>query len=689
MKKNGLFRYLERVAQNKGQLIFLITAFTFYLTILSIVFGVSSNIIDEYLKTDTNQHYEFRKIEDLVRFPIEQYDLLNKSANDARKLDLSKEDYLTKEFRVIDLTVTEFDNRIHNDLQSLLLKCDLGGKLGKQYLVRNIEKSKSLLATEVAIRQGYLERKVNVGFPEFALYYMLPICDEANNAVLVKSDLDQKRPKDELYSELLTETQNIWVNNPTCQPRITASRFDLMIEKLSGEIMKEDKNSEIIVTILSDFDAEAEPDSVQKDESILKSFRDLMASLKKTNSDIKFNLIKVPSRKKRIDEGSDMSEEVISVIQDNFPESTNELELSKALSFESLIKPSSSFWDKESTITIDLLRGRLKKGLEPGYYAFSLKNADPSNQLNLIYESRKYPITFEDLFIKVEANNRIVELEYIGDNPHDFIGDLKVSSIRELNTKTYSLWRKRVLNESTIGFIVVGFVSLAYISICVIYVLIKEIYHFRRINIGLLNKRWIFNFTKIWRNLINKIIYLGAVVFFVYRFIESKEYLNSFYFHVIDYDKHLKYWEPYLGLVGVTIVFIGIRIYEKKFHQNKQMESCLDNLKEEKFLYFPTAVKGSIFPRTCHPAELSEAYYKASLNGEGIKGGLKLELFNNEENQDEEPEKHKRLQAKQKLRVCEFDTETNGKLKQARSGKVEFQNGAWVVIEKIELQSSN
>ena len=110
--------YIISLSQSKLQLRYLATAFSICISIVAITFGVSSNILDEYLRIESPQKYEFKSLNDVLSFPVEQHKFLNDIQIQNLETASSSKKTIT-ELRILDITTTREDDDIYQKLVHL------------------------------------------------------------------------------------------------------------------------------------------------------------------------------------------------------------------------------------------------------------------------------------------------------------------------------------------------------------------------------------------------------------------------------------------------------------------------------------------------------------------------------------------------------------------------------------------
>lgn len=513
-----MIKYLNEISKNKRQLIFLVSIFTFSLSIISIVFGVNSNVLDEYMRVE--ESYRFQTIKDIISFPIQQHQLFNQSPREI-KIESGKGKEISHTI-IIDATVERdvFQQFQFQQFMSLLEQ--------ENGIIQNkLTKDDLPIVINFALRRARRELGTKPEFTE--QFYFMKGCGENDNQALYKPTgedflgTDITEPIFDKFKDKLCEL----IPEPTDQ-----SKFDLLFKELK------DQKEGSVITIISDFNEER--DRVSDD------VKNALGSLKKEKPNLKFNLIEVDPNPKV---GKDNSSSLIQTINSHFR--TNHIDLSqRSNQIDELKLRSLLAYNQDASSTLVLVpvpkeertngykeylsQSEVRLNIETGEYMIHFESKETTRGLELLVNNEIIQITPGiDYRLKIDTD---IVLRYQDKDYGKFIGLLRLFSVKKMSNSEYLLVQKRVLNLPTIGFSMLCY-SCAFVVLgCLLYIVIRPLIN-----------------SKVLAIITSVIIILSLVTY---------SYTPRGLLHYLS-ELVLPFWQFYLGILVVVIIFWLIRIYEK------------------------------------------------------------------------------------------------------------------------------
>ncbi len=443
--KKYILNYFEDLASRKLQFRFLVGLSMFSISLLAIVFGLNSMIIEDFTHPGMSNKTNFLDLKNILNFPFEQHKL-QKTAMQISSLKDSTQQSQIEDFLIIDVTGS-IENKVYKPFLDTLcasLSPQIAGKLAEMDV-------RALLA-ELIYRTRNRER--------FELYYLI---GNTNNQSLGSAS----EPKIQNEYANLGKDINSFIKDHNSQPGDT-DYYQLFrdVEKLF-EQKKLKKDSKYRITIISDF--ENERDNAK--------FFELINRFDSKYKSTQYRLIRMPLKKKKDESQGDFTARnnaVTQFIKNWYKTSSFEIIVFDKWIKGREVKKTLKRFFPNTRIAVDSTLNLVYPAIRPnniydyreadriieiptGNYLINLKTKSAS-----LYQDLPIELTgpnskrrFLSNNIPLRVNGGEIELSAYDSIRYGSIGSLEIFNMDEETSLVYPIWAKKRLNKTGIGWYII------------------------------------------------------------------------------------------------------------------------------------------------------------------------------------------------------------------------------------------
>lgn len=550
--------YLKKLGACYRQIIFLASVGTFIFSLISIVLGINSDVIQEYIRVNDSSEIVFNSASDILDFPISQLKMYEEGKKEEFKSFKRDSSRKIRSIIVLDVDADSSSNTyLKRRFQELLSK---NIKITDPTILKT---SDFVGICGFAARSSQSNRYMNNKYLQQELYVFKPTCSFNGRGTLVPIDYTDQ------IDDLIKEFRKYSKRDQGCYRSGLVSSF---AEVLKPVLQDKSKEKQIVLSVFSDFDEKGQTDS-----AVSKAFLESLEALS-LRRNVKINLFRfdqnqlnssanqvVESFKDNIDpkylriydlrQGRDLYSVSTSIFQELLVDDWNPIPSEKLVLSSRMVPYAISAKDSsngfESSIKLIVNKGR---------YEFQIDS----------YLEKYFSIVIDDQFGRTDHGfdqfievKESVDIVYSGPLNGSFLGKLRVKSVEESATVIFPIWYSRVLDKSTIGFIYIGLNITIILLLVFIYLLLECIPFSKLINESTFLKRFTDQhlpeiFQRIWVKRVG--VWIVILSFFTLLLFTSVSFKQFVFYFFDDTTKSFK--DAYWVFAIVMVVFMALKRYD-------------------------------------------------------------------------------------------------------------------------------